>query len=145
MQKLCRINTQMIPCWVKRCLTPVYPSCLPLHTAASMQRCLRIPSLSEWYCRLKSIKKLHFASKICVSFYENCNLNSSFSTTVPAGMHQPMGKKPSIFNNTCKLYQHSSCRKSQTLSGSVRFAEQAPTNTCAVGSAPQVSDCLYLH
>lgn len=41
-------------------------------------------------------------------------------------------------------YQHSSCRTSQTLPGSVRFAEEAPTNTGTGGSTPQVSHCLYL-
>lgn len=35
---------------------------------------------------------------------------------------------------------HSTRRKSQTLPGGVRCAEWAPTNTCAVGSTPQVPD-----
>lgn len=51
---------------MKRCLAPVYPSPLSPHTAASMQRCLRIPSLSDCCCRLKSIKKLHFIAVSCL-------------------------------------------------------------------------------
>lgn len=35
-------------------------------------------------------------------------------------------KNPGIFNNTCKL-NHNTCRKSLTVSGSVRFAEWAHT------------------
>lgn len=104
---------------MKRCLAPVYPSPLSPHTAAPMQRCLRIPSLSDCCCRLMTINKWHCSAAGCL---KSIYLTSQTAISIQASTQQfQLGfinqlekKKKGIFNITCKLHHSAHAEKSDT-------------------------------